>query len=547
MWREFESLADQPFFTGTWEGNGTSAQNFYWSTWVNTLGGTGINANPLFVDDIGNIHGEDQANISGELQAGSPAINQGEDIQAIIEGMGLPWTDINGNARDNTPDLGAYQYVPQGPDLTPPDVTGATLLDSITLKITFSEPLDPSTAQNPNNYSINNGITVVSALLTGSVVTLTTSPHSYGTYTVTVSNVEDITGNIVSPISNSADYDWIQDVTPPDVTGAALLDSITLKIMFSEMLDETTAEDENNYSISNNIDIFNASLSGSEVTLQTSTHSPGSYIVTVVNVEDIAGNPIAQSNTAEYSFIPPIPSDTLIMFLVEDVYGVIQEPGHTPLKTIDGLGALDGDPDSRWAAEPMPEELIFDLGTNRTVLKTKLSFYNWNEGRVYSYSILISSDNNNWVTIVSQATSASNEEWTIDEFPAVDARYVKVDFINNNQSDWAGLWEGEIWGISSTVVDPINSELPDEFSLYQNYPNPFNPSTTIEYSVSEASLVKLVIYNAIGQEVAVLVDEEKQAGSYKTIFNAADLTSGIYFYKLKSEKFVETKKMIFLK
>ncbi len=453
----------------------------------------------------------------------------------------------------STPTIGAYEYVPRGPDLTPPDVTGATLLDSITLKITFSEPLDPSTAQNPNNYSINNGITVVSALLTGSVVTLTTSPHSYGTYTVTVSNVEDIAGNIVSPTANSADYDWIQDLTPPEVTGATLLDSITLKIMFSELLDETTAEDESNYSISNNIDIFNASLSGSEVTLQTATHSPGLYIVTVVNVEDLAGNPIAQSNTAEYSLIP---LDSLIKLPIEDVQGVIQEPGHTPLKTIDGLGALSGDPDSRWAAEPMPEELIFDLGSNRTVSKTKLSFYRWNSGRVYTYSILISSDNNNWVTTVSQATSASNEEWTIDEFPAVDARYVKVDFINNNQSDWAGLWEGEIWGISSTVVDPVNG-LPDEFSLHQNYPNPFNPSTTISYFIPASSFVTLRVYDVLGNEVATLVNAKKPVGSYEVMFSTTggsasggdvyNLPSGIYFYRLQANEFVQVKKMILLK
>ena len=333
-------------------------------------------------------------------------------------------------------------------------------------------------------------------------------------------------------------------MTPPEVTGAVLLDSVTLVVNFSETLDETTAEDENNYSISNNIDIFNASLSGSKVTLQTNTHSPGSYVVTVVNVEDLAGNPISQSNTAEYSRIP---ADSLIMFLVEDVYGVVQEPGHTPLKTIDGLGALSGDPDSRWAAEPMPEELIFDLGTNRAVLKTKLSFYNWNAGRVYSYSISISSDNNNWVTIVSQATSASNEEWTIDEFQAVDARYVKVDFINNNQSDWAGLWEGEIWGISSTTVDPTNNGLPNEFSLHQNYPNPFNPSTTISYSIQSSSFVTLKVYDVLGNELAKLVNAQKPKGSYEITFDAGNLPSGIYFYTLKAGSFVKTKKMILLK
>ncbi|NNG27068.1 MAG: T9SS type A sorting domain-containing protein, partial [Ignavibacteriaceae bacterium] len=334
------------------------------------------------------------------------------------------------------------------------------------------------------------------------------------------------------------------DITPPEVTGATLLDSVTLKIMFSELLDETTAEDENNYSISNNIDIFNASLSGSEVTLQTSTHSPGSYIVTVVNVEDLAGNPIAQSNTAGYSLIPP---DSLIFLPIENVQGVIQEPGHTPLKTIDGLGALSGDPDSRWAAQPMPEELIFDLGSNRTVCKTRLSFNNWNYGRIYSYSILISSDNNNWVTIVSQATSASNEEWTIDEFPAVDARYVKVLFINNNQNDWAGLWEGEIWGLIPSVADPVNNGLPDEFSLHQNYPNPFNPSTTIGFGIPKESNVNLSIYNMLGELVLTLANEQKKPGYYEYKFEASNLASGIYLYRINAGSFVKTRKMILLR
>ncbi|NNG27943.1 MAG: Ig-like domain-containing protein, partial [Ignavibacteriaceae bacterium] len=327
-------------FAGSFTNGATTASGFDWNYWTGTLGGSGLQTDPLFVNNIGNE--PDQGALRGYLQANSPAINAGEDVSYLFDyleatyGIVLPRTDIEGNSRNlSNPTIGAYKYVPRGPDIIPPEVTGATLLDSITLKITFSEPLDPSTAQNPNNYSINNGITVVSALLTGSVVTLTTSPHSIGTYTVTVSNVEDLAGNIVSPSANSADYEWtvIQDVTPPEVTGATLLDSVTLKIMFSEMLDETTAEDENNYSLSNNINVFNASLSGSEVTLQTSTHSPGSYIVTVVNVEDLAGNPIAQSNTAEYSRIPP---DSLIMFPIENVQGVIQEPGHTPLKTIDG-------------------------------------------------------------------------------------------------------------------------------------------------------------------------------------------------------------------
>jgi len=80
---------------------------YSWADWVGT-GGTGVNGNPLFIDQIGYVG--DQGTLDGELQLSSPAINAGEDIQWLIESMGLPWTDINGNARDNTPTIGAYEY-----------------------------------------------------------------------------------------------------------------------------------------------------------------------------------------------------------------------------------------------------------------------------------------------------------------------------------------------------------------------------------------------------------------------------------------------------
>jgi hypothetical protein len=203
----------------------------------------------------------------------------------------------------------------------------------------------------------------------------------------------------------------------------------------------------------------------------------------------------------------------------------------------------------------MPEELTFDLGTDRTICKTKLSFYNWNAGRIYNYSISVSNDHNNWITIVPQSTSASNEEWTVDEFSPVDARYVRVHFINNNQSDWAGLWEGQIWGIDN--VTSVNNEIPKEFKLFQNYPNPFNPSTTIRYFIPATSFVTLNIYDVLGNEVATLVNEQKTKGNYEVKFsttggvtsggNIYNLPSGIYFYRLQAGPFVETKKMLLLK
>ena len=88
---------------------------------------------------------------------------------------------------------------------------------------------------------------------------------------------------------------------------------------------------------------------------------------------------------------------------------------------------------------------------------------------------------------------------------------------------------------------------PKSFSLSQNYPNPFNPTTTIEFQIPERSFVKLSVFNALGQEVAVLVDEEKSPGKYTVTFDGSKLSSGIYFYRLEAGNFVETKKMIFVK
>jgi hypothetical protein len=88
---------------------------------------------------------------------------------------------------------------------------------------------------------------------------------------------------------------------------------------------------------------------------------------------------------------------------------------------------------------------------------------------------------------------------------------------------------------------------PSVFSLNQNYPNPFNPSTSITYSLPEASNVKLIVYNAIGQPVKVLENGFKNAGTYKILFNAIELSSGIYFYKMEAGQFSQIRKMMLVK
>jgi hypothetical protein len=87
---------------------------------------------------------------------------------------------------------------------------------------------------------------------------------------------------------------------------------------------------------------------------------------------------------------------------------------------------------------------------------------------------------------------------------------------------------------------PISMGIPSEFVLEQNYPNPFNPATTIRYELSKTSSVRLSVYDIIGREVAVLVNERKKAGSYGVNFNATGLSSGAYFYRIQAGDFIQT-------
>jgi len=87
----------------------------------------------------------------------------------------------------------------------------------------------------------------------------------------------------------------------------------------------------------------------------------------------------------------------------------------------------------------------------------------------------------------------------------------------------------------------------EKFALFQNYPNPFNPNTMINFEIRKQSNVILKVYDVLGNEVSILLNEEKPAGTYEVDFNASGLPSGVYFYRLTAGSFTETKKLILLK
>jgi hypothetical protein len=93
----------------------------------------------------------------------------------------------------------------------------------------------------------------------------------------------------------------------------------------------------------------------------------------------------------------------------------------------------------------------------------------------------------------------------------------------------------------------VNVTTPMEYSLEQNYPNPFNPTTRIKYSLKEKNYVTLKVYDVLGIQVANLVDEVKEAGQYELLYNASNLSSGVYYYTLTVDNFTSTKKFVLMK
>jgi hypothetical protein len=103
------------------------------------------------------------------------------------------------------------------------------------------------------------------------------------------------------------------------------------------------------------------------------------------------------------------------------------------------------------------------------------------------------------------------------------------------------------YGVNPIGIKPVSSDVPKSFNLMQNYPNPFNPSTKIKFSVSKAAFTKLIIYDVLGREITTLVNEQLKPGSYEIEWNAANFSSGVYFYRMETDGFSKTKEMVLIK
>jgi photosystem II stability/assembly factor-like uncharacterized protein len=136
---------------------------------------------------------------------------------------------------------------------------------------------------------------------------------------------------------------------------------------------------------------------------------------------------------------------------------------------------------------------------------------------------------------------------TILEVPAPDSCAIYDAVFPDSTHGWAVGTNGAIYKFNPLIIGINQNNLPAENSLSQNYPNPFNPSTVIKFTITKHTRVKITLYDLLGREVRVLLEDIKDPGVYSFNFYASGLSSGVYFYRIEAGRYTEAKKMILIK
>lgn len=201
---------------------------------------------------------------------------------------------------------------------------------------------------------------------------------------------------------------------------------------------------------------------------------------------------------------------------------------------------------------------IYIVGGNGLFVRTTNGGTNWIQTQIvsggFSFSSAFFADETTGIAVGSGgrifATTNGGDNW-VQEGNSVNSSLTSVSFMPGTLS--TGFTVGVNGAILKTTnggalgIQQISGEVPVGFKLNQNYPNPFNPVTNIQFSIPKAGNIRLVVFDVTGREVAELVNQQLSAGTFNYDFDASQLSSGMYFYKLSGDGFNEVKKMILVK
>jgi len=280
-------------------------------------------------------------------------------------------------------------------------------------------------------------------------------------------------------------------------TAKSQVNTIMVQVSFNEWMDTTGFTDPNNFIwsgglITTEVELVDTALAVLTVSMPVNIQW---YSLEVFNVYDLAGNLVNSE---------------------QDTTGFM------------------------WTGSPLPVELS-SFTAEVIYERVHLKWITETEVNNYGFEIERKQVGNKWLRIgfiEGYGTTSESKEYSfINNITDINIRLIKYRL---KQMDFDGNYK-----YSEELL--VKNPAPADYTLQQNYPNPFNPVTTISYSLPVKSEVELVIYNALGEEVMKLANEEKEAGRYSVEFNATSLPSGIYFYRLQAGEFVETRKMVLMK
>jgi hypothetical protein len=453
------------------------------------------------------------------------------------------WIDVNGNTFiEPLTDVmwqTFYQIDGQNNYNGPPDTDGL-----VNGQITFAQPVGLA----PGEYimSFNNNNTPI------------TIP---GTITPMTSPVFTISGNVTVPAGKSAQY-LVISLENYSQQGDKFWNAITdASGNFTVQMDADTLGNPWRLKIDNEYALSPAVVSPGEITLTldagVTTTYPGNNFAFIqaaaeVNgtVKDEDGNPIAGAdvyiNAENGSFHRNVLTDPMGAFRLGILTGELPA-SHVYL----GSGNIE-DPSIVSASAQ-----IQTINAGNIITKNLIVFKT-NSTITGNVTLSGNPPNMNIEIFADVSDTGSVRTWT--DFNGNYTLYVSDKLYNYNVGSWqlppnyiaysivAHPGQTNV-NLNFNLTDVENDQLvlPNEFSLLQNFPNPFNPSTMITYRLKEDGIVKLSVFNILGNEIETLVSEAKPAGNYEVTWNASNLPSGVYFYQIKAGSEVDTKKMLLLR
>ena len=214
------------------------------------------------------------------------------------------------------------------------------------------------------------------------------------------------------------------------------------------------------------------------------------------------------------------------------------------VKSANDAGESDWSDIQIFSTEP-PFITILNPAENEPIQIGYNYFIKW-EDNIEEDVIISIYKNENHLSVIDTAKSDRSYNWVV--YPSLDLATdyaIKIESVNNPNI----YSTSSSFSLIDTITTVVEYEeiLPDSYKLYQNYPNPFNPSTNIEFAIPMATHVKLIIYDLLGNEIISLINENKAAGLYSITVDATNFASGVYIYRLVTDNFIDTKKMILMK